>query len=132
MEELAMPSAKRSSRAKKAKGKQRSRSIPLRSARDAVHSRKVGKKPARSADAALPGDSLSATLPFGQDALEIGAFATRCASACASLPLRLARCDSPVGLVREQISVAFEIVGDYHSLTRRALHRWLEFARRVR
>ena len=82
----------------KPKGKKRSRTMPLSVEREAVRSSKAGKKPARPVDAGHLGKPLPDTTLFGQDALEAAAFTTRCASACANLPLRLARCGSPVEL----------------------------------
>jgi len=117
---------KRTTRGKQARGKQRSQTMPLTTASNAVRSRKARMKSARSADAGHLQKAAPDTTLFGQDALEVAAFTTRCASACANLPLRIARCGSPVELMREQARFAFEIAGNYRSLTSRALNRWLE------
>jgi hypothetical protein len=120
---------KQTTRGKQAKAKQRTRAAPLTVEREAVRSRRAGKKPAHPADAARPGKPEPDTTLFGQDALEAAAFTTRCASAYSILPLRLARCGSPVELMREQAMFAFEIAGDCRAFAGRALARWLELTR---
>jgi hypothetical protein len=122
--------ARRNSRPKQVKGRQRSRTMPLMAAREAVRSRKTRKKPASPGVAGSRSPVPDISL-FGHHALDAAASTARCANACVSLPLRLARCTSPIELVREQARFALGIAADYGAFTSRALHLWLEITRGV-